>query len=418
VVRKPERLSDRPGGKQVIIKAAWVVPITAPPIQDGFVEISGGLITGVGPAGSLGWRAADHDLGQAVLTPGLVNPHTHLELTAYAGMLKPAPFWKWIEELIWLRRKPGRRERESLGATEGAWQSLWAGVTCVGDISRENVSWAALKTVPIRKVCFVELLSLADEPPRNTEELRTAVAEVKEDELLTAGVTPHAPYTVPGEQIRAAVSLAGELNRPWCTHWAETAEEVAYLRGDVQAIPLLLRMLLKQCGVRSPVCSPGEYLEHCAGGLRPGLLAHANYVDELDIARLAAAGHSVAYCPRAHAFFGHDTHPFQRLCAAGVKATIGTDSAASNDDLSMLHELRHVRRNSADPPPPEILLQMATLDAAKALGLAGQIGSLEKGKAADMAAFPCAARTTDPIADLIDRAPSPTAVWVAGTQVV
>lgn len=402
----------------MIIKAAWVVPITAPPIKDGFVEISGQRIVRVGCAGLRGPGPADRDLRQAVITPGLINPHTHLELTAYAGMLKPAPFWKWIEKLIWLRRQSGRRERESHGAAEGAWQSLRAGVTCVGDISRENVSWATLKTVPIRKVCFVELLSLAEEPPRNPAELRAAVAEVEEDELLTAGVTPHAPYTVPGEQIRAAVSLAHELKRPWCTHWAETVEEVAYLRGDLKAIPLLLRMLLKQCGVRSPGCSPGEYLQECAGGLTPGLLAHANYLDESDIVGLAAAGHTVAYCPRAHAFFGHDTHPFPRLRAAGVKVTIGTDSAASNEDLSILRELQFMWRNFADPPLPDKLLRMVTLDAAKALGLGGQIGSLEGGKAADLAVFRCTAGALDPITDLIDHAPAPTAVWVAGRQVI
>ena len=422
----------------MIIKAAWVVPIAAPPIRDGFVEIAGQRIVRVGPAEALkapmrcdGASREDQapveppdagtpvcDLGQAIITPGLVNPHTHLELTAYAGMLKPAPFWKWIEKLVVLRRKSGRRERESRGATEGAWQSLRAGVTCVGDISRENVSWVALKDVPIRKVCFVELLSLADQPPRDPAELRTAVAEVDEDELLTAGVTPHAPYTVSSEHIRAALSLADEIGRPWCTHWAETREEVAFLRGDERALPWFLGRLLKQCGVRSPASPPGEYLQRCADGLRPGLLAHGNYMDGADAHQIAAGGHSVVYCPRAHAFFGHEAHPFSRLRAAGVRVAIGTDSPASNEDLSLLREIQFMGRNCADLPRADELLRMVTLTAAEALGLERQIGSLEPGKAADLAVFPCAAETVDPIDELIDRALLPVAVWVAGRQVV
>jgi hypothetical protein len=119
-------------------------------------------------------RADLTDLGQVVLTPGLVNPHTHLELGCYAGRLKPGPFWPWLKQLVELRRAPGQQERERQAAGQGAWASLRAGVTCVGDISRLNVAWHALKEVPIRKVCFVELLTLADGPPRNPQELAAA----------------------------------------------------------------------------------------------------------------------------------------------------------------------------------------------------------------------------------------------------
>ncbi|MFH1746815.1 MAG: amidohydrolase family protein, partial [Planctomycetota bacterium] len=212
----------------MILKAAWIAPVVTPPIRAGWVAIMEGRIvalgTGLPPAEKFGPVT---DLGETILTPGLVNPHTHLELTTYAGQLPPDDFWIWIARLVRLRAAPGRVARERKGVRDGARQTLQAGVTCVGDISRENVAWQELKPLPIRKVCFVELLSLADLPPRNPHELREGVTAIQEDELLTAGITPHAPYTVPADQLRAAIQIAHELNRPWCTHWAETREEIA-----------------------------------------------------------------------------------------------------------------------------------------------------------------------------------------------
>ncbi|MGD8452518.1 MAG: amidohydrolase family protein [Phycisphaerae bacterium] len=404
----------------MILKAAWVLPIGAPPIADGYVEIEGDCIRAVGAQRELPPAAAQsaEDLGQAVLMPGLVNPHTHLELTAYAGQLPPEPFWSWIGRLIVLRRQPGRVERERQGVRDGAWQSLRAGVTCLADISRENVSWDVLKGIPLRKVCFVELLSLADLPPRNTDELRAAAEAVEEDELLTVGITPHAPYTVPEHEIRAAVALAAELDRPWTTHWAETTEEVRFLGGEKKALPELLWALIEQCEIRAPGLPPMEYLARCTDGLPAGSLAHVNYVDDWDIAQLAELGHTAIYCPRAHRFFGHQPHPFARLRAAGVSVVLGTDSPAGNEDLTILGELRHVRRHVPGAPSAAELLDMATRQAAKVLRLEERIGTLTPGKQADLAAFPIAASVVDPAAELIEQAPAAMGVWVAGRRVI
>jgi cytosine/adenosine deaminase-related metal-dependent hydrolase len=160
-----------------------------------------------------------------------------------------------------------------------------------------------------------------------------------------------------------------------------------------------------------------ELLEHCAAGAKPGTLAHFNYAQAGDAERLAAAGHTVVYCPRAHRFFHHGPHPYREFLNAGVSVVIGTDSLASNDSLSVLDELRFMRRNLPDPLAAHLLLEMVTIRAARALGLGHCIGSLETGKLADLAAFPCGSVVVDPVADLIDRAPAPLAVWVAGRQV-
>jgi cytosine/adenosine deaminase-related metal-dependent hydrolase len=402
----------------VIIRAAWVVPVTSPPIRDGYVEIEADRIVSVGTATALPRTATEIvDLGDAILTPGLVNPHTHLELTCYAGRLEPAGFWDWIMQLVRLRAGPGQLEREQQGTRDGAWQSLRAGVTCVGDISRRNCAWSILKPVPIRKVCFVELLTLADHPPRNPDELRAGVREVVEDDLLTVGVSPHTPYTVPADQIRASIALADELGRPWTLHLAETVEEVAFLRGEEGALSPMIERLLKQCGVKAPRRSPARLLAECSHGRRPGAVAHANYVAEDEFDLLAAAGHVVVYCPRSHHFFRHTPHPFMRMRAGGVTVALGTDSLASNESLSMLDELHHVHRYVEGAPPPDELLRMATLEAARALGLDGQIGSLEPGKQADLAAFTCPGEVTDAIRQLIEAPVAAGAVWVAGKRV-
>lgn len=401
----------------MILRANWVIRVSAPPIRDGFVEIDGARIKRVGAASELRPREGVVDLGDVVLTPGLVNPHTHLELTCYAGMAPPSPFWPWIQQMIQLRAAPGQREREHDAVIDGAWRSLRAGVTCVGDISRLNLAWRALKPLPIRKVCFAELLSLADDPPRNPEELRAVVAEMIEDELLTIGVTPHAPYTVPVEQFRAAIALAEELQRPWTTHLAETREEIAFLSGEKGALGPMIEALLDQCGVSAPRMTPTELLAASCAGPRPGAIAHGNYLTDAEFDYLAEAGHTIVYCPRAHRFFGHTPHPFARMRAAGVRVAIGADSLASNYSLSMLDELQFMRRELTNAPSPAELLQMATLDAARALGSDGEIGSLDPGKQADLAAFPCTPNANNPLEDLIKNAPPPVGVWVAGRKI-
>lgn len=401
------------------ITAAWVIPVTAPPLRDGCVEVAGARIVSVGSAPAARPAGTNViDLGAAALMPGLVNPHTHLELGCYAGLLKPAPLWQWLARLVALRAVPGQLPRERAAVAEGARCSLRAGVTCVGDISRRNIAWSVLKTLPIRKVCFVELLALADHPPRNLDELRAAVAGVAEDELLTVGISPHAPYSVPAEQVRGAVALAAELGRPWTMHVAETEQEIAFLEGRSGALGRVFEKLLGQCGVCSPRQSPIEYLERCTGGLRRGALAHMNYVADGELARLAGLGHTVVYCPRAHHFFGHGAHPFLKLRAAGVRVALGTDSLASNSSLSLLDELHFVHTQVPGAPPPPELLRMATLEAAAALDLADRIGSLEPGKQADLAAFPCPRHVTDPVRHVVENPAAACAVWVAGRRFI
>ena len=404
----------------MILTARWVAPVAHPLIEQGFVEIEGTRIARVGRAAELpddATRGGVIDFGQAIITPGLVNPHTHLELGCYAGLIAPQPLWPWIGELVGLRRQPEAAERERRAVEDSAWRSLRAGITCVGDISRTGTSWSALHQIPIRKVCFVELLALADEPARDVAELRAAVQAVNEDELLTAGISPHAPYSVGAEQVAAAIRLAGELGRPWTMHLAETPEEVAFLRGDSSGLPAMLTERMRVRGVASPQAAAGEYLDRVSRGAEAGCIAHMNYAGPADFERVAAAGHAVVYCPRAHRFFGHEAYPLAAMRAAGVRVAIGTDSPASNDGVSLLDEVHCLRERVAEPPASAELLRMITIEAAAALRLEGAIGSIEVGKQADLAVFPVDAGEGDPVGALIGLRPQAVGVWVAGTRV-
>lgn len=426
--------------QDLCISADWIFPVDAPAFRDGAVLVRDGRIAALGQAAKLqdaAPQALRVDLGVAVLLPGLVNPHAHLELCCYAGKLPRGPLWNWLRELIVARREPDQQARESAAVTAGAWQSLRAGVTCIGDISRLNLAWRALRGIPIRKVCFVELLTIADLPPRTPAELSAAVGEVAEDNLLRVGVSPHAPYTVRRDHIAAAVALARKLQRPWCIHWAETPEEVAFLQGDPAALPPLLRDLAARAGITPFGLRPAAAVRAAAGeDLAGGLLAHCNYLDDADVRALAAARGTVVYCPRAHDFYGHPPHPLPALLDAGVRVTLGTDSLAANESLSMLDEAAFVWRTVLGGRghgrlDAHRLLRMITLGGAAALGWEQEIGSLTPGKWADLAAFPLpppglGGLTTAPASDLapalaealLEQAPAPTAVWVAGRRVV
>lgn len=400
----------------MILRADWVYPVTSPPIRDGFVELRDGVIARFGSASHLTGHGSTTDLGHALLLPGLVNPHTHLELGCYQGDLAPVPFWEWLQRLIELRAAAGAADRERAAVTDGAWESLRAGVTCVGDISRTNIAWRILKPLPIRKVCFAELLSLASAPPRDPDELRSACDAIEHDDLLTAGVSPHAPYTVLPAHAQAAVAFAAERGRPWTMHLAETSEEVEFLRAGPAGLPDPLRSMIETRDFGSWRGSPGEYVSRL-NTQHGGALVHMNYLEDDDIDRLRTGPHGVVYCPRAHQFFGHPVHPLPRLLAGGVRVAIGTDSLASNDSLSILDELHFVRHQVESNLPPERLLRMGTLDAAEMLGLGDRIGSIEAGKQADLAAFPCDGKCADPLADLLDTPRPALTVFVAGCEI-
>jgi cytosine/adenosine deaminase-related metal-dependent hydrolase len=354
--------------------------VSRPPLEWGSVTIAGDRIVAVEPHGL---RRADLDLGDVAVLPGLVNAHTHLDLTGLRGRCPPSPdFTAWLRAVISHRRAQAPAQVEA-DVRAGLAESLSRGTTLLGDIAAGGLSWPILVNGPGRAVVFHELLGL---PRARAEQSLAAARDWLGARPATAdcrpGLSPHAPYSVRSTLFAQAALLANQYRCPLAVHLAESQDELDLLhqhRGPFVAF-------LQELGVWDPeglAESPARVMQLCDQPV-PGLFVHANYL-------APSAGvprhRTVVYCPRTHAAFGHPPHPFQALLARGVRVALGTDSLASNPDLDLLAEARFLHRLYPDFPG-ERLLHLATLAGAEALGWADQVGSLEPGKSADLVTVP------------------------------
>ena len=326
------------------------------------------------------------DWGSAVIMPGLINAHTHLELTrlhkVFAGT---GSFTEWLSQVI-QRRREWKREDYADSALRGARMALESGTTLVGDISASGVTRKALSGTRLRRVIFEETLGLAPEASAQAlASLEARIEEDKTDSLSTTGLSPHAPYSVSPQLYQGVAELARERAMPVATHLAETRGELELLQsGTGDFIEFLSRLTVLPANWSPPRLSPVRYLDGLGLMDLSPLLIHCNYLESDSIACILQRRCSVVYCPRSHAYFKHDIHPVRQLLDAGINVALGTDSLASNDSLSMLDEMRHLFRTRKDLKGGEIL-RMATLNAAAALGFGGVLGRLRRGYWADLA---------------------------------
>ncbi len=409
----------------MMVKARYVVPVDAPVIENGAVTFERGRITAVGLARTLNSPPVT-DYGDAVICPGFVNAHTHLELSMLAGRVPPCgDFVDWLRRLVRaLSAEPTTRERIHEAVRKGVTESLRWGVTTVGDITRRP-QWTreVLAASPLRGVSFGEVISIGTRRHMLADRLDAAVyagwptcsvprpsgwptfskvgsrfgiadrAPTSKDvghpdERIRAGISPHAPYTVEPDAMRACAERARASNLRLCIHLAESADEELFTRSCEGPFAEHLRELgVWDDAIPAGGCGPVEL------ALRTGLLgkqtviAHANYVSDADVKRIAASGAAVAYCPRTHGAFEHPPHRFRDMSAAGVNVCVGTDSLASNPSLSILDELRFLRRCRPDLPAEQVMA-MGPLRGAYALGFEQETGSLTVGKSADLVVIP------------------------------
>jgi cytosine/adenosine deaminase-related metal-dependent hydrolase len=410
--------------------ASWIGPVSRPPIADGTVAVDGDRIAYVGP------RAAapdgeDVELGASVLMPGLVNAHTHLELTAMRGLLEGLSFVPWVRTLTQMRAAVLDDAAMADAARVGLAEGVLAGITTYADTSSSGVTLGAMREAGVRGIMYQEVFGpAAEQHDAALAGLAAAIRERRplETDLVSLGVSPHAPYTVHDDLMVDATAFALRERLPVAIHLAESAEEIAFLREGEG--PLAEGLRARGIPVVRRSYSPVHWLVEMGVLVAQPLLIHCVRVAASDISFIADAGCGVAHCPASNAKFGHGVAPVRAMLDAGIQVGLGSDSVASNNQMDLLGEARlavlfqNAVGGRADAMTAERALALATIGGAQALGLDDRIGTLEVGKAADLAAFPLdGARGVphpDPVAAAIFALPGTPArlTCVAGRELV
>ena len=402
-------------GDKTVLQCAWVYsPGNGPLLRNGAVAFTAGRILDVGGASEIKAAHPDGrviDAGNALLMPGLINAHTHLELSGCSSLPAIGSFPDWI---VSLPNRIGPARDFAAHTRGGIEQCLRFGVTTVGDISQQmHITRPILRASPLRAVSYGEVLGLSEMKRRYEELLPRALDGAEVTERLRVGLSPHSPYTIDLPSFRQCVAIARKEKLRLATHLAELPYEEEFLRA--QSGPL--RELYERLGRWSdPVetyrdGSPIEFAQ--AIGLLgvPALLAHVNYCADEGLGLLSRGRASVVYCPRTHRYFGHPPHRFREMLGRGVNVAIGTDSCASSPDLNLMDDLRLVHE-IAPEMGVEKLLELVTLNAARALQLQHEVGMLALGYWADFTLF--SASSQDPLAEVVESSAFPMEVWIGG----
>jgi 5-methylthioadenosine/S-adenosylhomocysteine deaminase len=362
----------------LILSADWVLPVSAPPIRDGAVAIEDGRIAAVGTSADLG---EGQRFAEAVIVPGLVNAHSHLEYAVYAGFGDGlADFSDWIGTHI--ERKQRLRFDDVVDiARLGAAECLASGITTVGDCAFSGGAAIACHELGLRGIVYLEVFgSDADAAIDRFERLRD-MAAAGFSERVRPGISPHAPYTVTADVYAACT----ELGLPVATHLSESRSETEYLTGRGGPWEAFRELLVQPPG------TTGARLLAGIGALGPQLVAaHCVTVEPDEIELLIEHEVAVAHCPRSNALLGCGIAPLRELVDRGLTVGLGTDSPASTPSFDMFEELRsaiafaRARERRPDALTAAEALELATLGSAGALGLDSEIGSLDPGKHADL----------------------------------
>ncbi len=390
-----------------LYRAAWILPVETPPVHDGWLLVDRGRIAAVGAGTPPAFQSEVH-LGSAAILPGLVNAHTHLELSWMRGRVPPSTRMSaWIRDLMRLRREVHRDDPLAMAAAVGELRR--AGTSLVGDITNTFASFHALGASPIGGCVFYELLGFNHPTP--AARVAEAAAMAREANgganlprmggadppgpRVHVSIVPHAPYSVSPALFREIAALAQRERWVTSVHLGESAEEIEFLltgRGP-------WRELIEELGVwdeswRAPGTGPVAYLEGLGAVTCRTLVVHGVRLTDPELARIRDIGATLVSCPRSNEWVGAGSPPVARFYGSGVRVAVGTDSLASCPDLNLFSELAAMRRLAPEVPASR-LLHSATLAGAEALGFGDEHGALTAGRRADVIAVAVPAGTTD-----------------------
>ena len=367
------------------LSAGWVLPVEGAPIRGGFVRWEGGAIVEVGEG------RADRHYPDAIVLPGLVNAHSHLEYAVYAGFGDGEQIGGWLATHVRRKRALDYGDMVAI-ARRGVADSLTAGITTTADYSFSGAAGEAANALGLRAVIFLEVFGT--DVPGAAARFTELRGRFEENGLVKVGISPHAPYTCSLELYRWCLSLG----IPVGTHLAESDGENAWLEHGTGPLAVAGDVLVEPSGKRSV----GTLVEV----LGPTLLAaHCVAIDDDEVALLARLDVPVAHCPRSNGLLGCGVAPLSGLRSSGARVGLGTDSPASTPSIDPWDELRtaigasRARERRPDALPAADALRLATIDAARALGLGDTVGSLTVGKEADITLLSLAGTPYDPVDD-------------------
>jgi len=381
----------------LLIKNATILPIVPRGlvIERGFIAVSDGRIDDLGPMEKMPSLAAREVLngeGMCAL-PGLINTHTHAPMTLLRGVGDGLPLDKWLREAIWPIEAKLTEEDIYWGAMLACLEMIKSGTTCFVDMYlKEGAVARAVLDSGLRAFLSYGMIDIGHEEKRE-QELRISREFVKEwhgrgEGRIRCMVGPHAPYTCSKELLLASKDLADEMNLMLNIHLSETKEEVKKIR--------------KITGMR-----PARYLDSL-NFLGPNVIAaHCIWLSDEEINILAKRRVSVSHCPSSNAKLGSGIAPIRELFSRGVNVSIGTDGCASNDDLDMFEEMRlacflqRVRLLDPTAIKAKDVIEMATINASRALKMEKEVGSIERGKKADIILVDLNVPRLTPLNDLI-----------------
>jgi 5-methylthioadenosine/S-adenosylhomocysteine deaminase len=406
----------------LLIHAGWVLPVDAGNgiLPDHSLAIAGGRILAVLPtaeAGAAIEAEREQSLPHHALIPGLINAHTHSPMVLLRGLADDLPLMTWLTRHIWPAEQRWVNPEFVLAGTRlAALEMLAGGTVCFNDMYfYPEVTARAAADAGMRALVGMILVDFPTRYAQDSEEYLSkglAVHErFRDHALVRPAFAPHAPYSVSDEPLARLRTLADELEVPVHIHLHETRDEIVQSLRDHGERPLAR---LDRLGL-----------------LGPNLVAvHMTQLEDAEIDAVARAGASVVHCPESNLKLASGFCPVVRLMEAGVNVALGTDGAASNNDLDMLGELRTAAllakgvAGSASALPAYEALRMATINGAKAFGLEDEIGSLEPGKSADLVAVdlgdPHTQPVYNPVSQLVYAAGREQVrhVWIAGRQVI
>ncbi|RKZ37566.1 MAG: TRZ/ATZ family hydrolase [Gammaproteobacteria bacterium] len=378
-----------------VLTASWIVPVEPADavFKDHALVIQDGVILDLLPVAELEGKytwSDRQDLNGHALIPGLVNAHTHAAMSLLKGMADDLPLMEWLQKHIWPAETRWVNDGFVRDGTRlAAAEMLLSGTTCFNDMYFFPDETARVASdMGIRANVGLIVIDFPTVWARDAAEYLSKGIEVydafRNDPLVTAAFAPHAPYTVSDEPLERVAVLAEELDIQVHMHLQETAFEIDESLKNFSARPMAR---LDSLGILSPRL----------------MAVHMTQLEDAEIQRAAECGLHVVHCPESNLKLASGFCPVQRLADSGINVALGTDSAASNNDLDMLGEIRTAAllgkgvAGSASAVPAHTALRMATLNGARALGMDDRIGSLLPGKEADVVAIDLNTLDTQPV---------------------